>query len=83
VTHRTNRYLNNHLEQDHRGIKQRYRSMGGFKHGNTAARFCPAFDEVRVFRRPQSQRHQSLSLVQRRASHWERCAQLMGLIAAA
>src|SRR5215831_14925350 len=23
--HRTNRYLNNHLEQDHRGIKQRIR----------------------------------------------------------
>jgi putative transposase len=33
VLHRTNRYLNNHLEQDHRGIKQRYRSMGG---SNTA-----------------------------------------------
>jgi putative transposase len=25
VLHRTNRYLNNHLEQDHRGIKRRYR----------------------------------------------------------
>ncbi len=24
VVHRTNRYLNNKLEQDHRGIKQRY-----------------------------------------------------------
>jgi putative transposase len=31
VRHRTNRYLNNHLEQDHRGIKQRSRAMGGFK----------------------------------------------------
>jgi putative transposase len=29
VCHRTNRYLNNHLEQDHRGIKQRRRPMGG------------------------------------------------------
>ncbi len=27
VTHRTNQYLNNHLEQDHRGIKQRVRPM--------------------------------------------------------
>ena len=26
VTHRTNHYLNNRLEQDHRGIKQRYYS---------------------------------------------------------
>ena len=26
--HRTNRYLNNHLEQDHRGIKQRTRADG-------------------------------------------------------
>jgi putative transposase len=27
VTHRTNQYLNNHLEQDHRGIKQRVRPI--------------------------------------------------------
>src|SRR5262245_46527053 len=32
--------LNNHVEQDHRGIKQRYRPMCGFKHGHSAARFC-------------------------------------------
>jgi putative transposase len=64
--HRTNRYLNNHLEQDHRGIKQRYRPMGGFKHGRTAARFCRVFDEVRDFLRPQSRRNQPLSLAQRR-----------------
>jgi transposase-like protein len=28
---RTNRYLNNLIEQDHRAIKRRYASMGGFK----------------------------------------------------
>jgi putative transposase len=83
VTHRTNRYLNNHLEQDHRGIKQRYRPMGGFKHGTTAARFCRLFDEVRAFLRPQSHHNQSLSLKQRRAIHQERFAQLMSLTAAA
>ena len=81
VTHRTNRYLNNHLEQDHRGIKQRYRPMGGFKRGTTAARFCRLFDEVRAFLRPQAHRNQSLSLAQRRAIHQERCTQLMGLMA--
>ncbi len=30
VVHRCNRYLNNRLEQDHRGIKQRYYPMRGF-----------------------------------------------------
>jgi putative transposase len=83
VIHRTNRYLNNHLEQDHRGIKQRYRSMGGFKHGHTAARFCFAFDEVRASLRPQWQRNQRLSLAQRRHIHRERVAQLVGMMEAA
>jgi transposase-like protein len=31
VAHLTNRYLNNRLEQDHRGITQRHRPMGGLK----------------------------------------------------
>jgi putative transposase len=83
VTHRTNRYLNNHLEQDHRGIKQRYRPMCGFKRDTTAARFCRLFDEVRAFLRPQSHRNQPLSLKQRRATHQERFAQLMSLTATA
>jgi putative transposase len=83
VVHRTNRYLNNHLEQDHRGIKQRYRPMGGFKQGHTAARFCRIFDEVRAFLRPQSQRNQPLSLAQRRCIHQDRFAQLMELMAVA
>jgi putative transposase len=81
VTHRTNCYLNNHLEQDHRGTKQRYRPMGGFKHGTTTVRFCRLFDEVRTFLRPQSHRNQFLSLKQRRAIHQERFAKLMDLTA--
>jgi putative transposase len=83
VLHRTNRYLNNHLEQDHRGIKQRYRPMGGFKHGHTAARFCRAFDEIRAFLRPQSRHNQPLSLAQRRCIHQDRFGQLMGMLVAA
>jgi len=83
VIHRTNRYLNNHLEQDHRSIKQRYHPMGGFKQENTAARFCRVFDEVRAFLRPQLQRNQPLSLSQRRCIHQDRFAQLMGMMAAA
>src|SRR3712207_8253079 len=38
VRHRTSRYLNNRLEQDHRGIKGRYRPMRGFKCSRSAAR---------------------------------------------
>jgi transposase-like protein len=83
VTHRTNRYLNNHLEQDHRGIKQRYRPMGGFKTFATAARFCRVFDEIRAFLRPRSHRNQALTLAYRRRIHLDRCAQLMGMMAAA
>src|SRR5262245_40216994 len=62
VTHRTNRYLNNHLEQDHRGIKQRTRPMGGFKRFVSAARFCRVYDEVRNFFRVRSRRNEPVSL---------------------
>lgn len=40
VEHRTNKYLNNCLEQDHRGIKQRYYPMRGFGAVEAASRFC-------------------------------------------
>jgi putative transposase len=83
VAHRANRYLNNHVEQDHRGIKQRYRPTGGLKTLTTAACFCRLFDELRAFLRPQSYRNQPLTLAQRRCIHRERSAQLMGIMAAA
>jgi len=38
VRHRTSRYMNNRMEQDHRGIKQRYYPMRGF--GSSRLR-CP------------------------------------------
>jgi putative transposase len=52
VDHRTSQYKNNVLEQDHRGVKGRYRPMRGFKVFGAAHRFCGAFDEVRNFLRP-------------------------------
>ncbi len=58
VRHRTSRHLNNRLEQDHRGIKGRYRPMRGFKCPRSAARFCRAYDELRNFLRPRSRHHQ-------------------------
>ncbi|GHO97507.1 IS6 family transposase [Reticulibacter mediterranei] len=42
VLHQCNHYLNNLLEQDHRGIKQRYYPMRGFGNFTSAARFCRA-----------------------------------------
>jgi hypothetical protein len=45
VRHRTSAYLNNRLEQGHRGIKGRYRSMRGFKCPRSAA---AAFIELLV-----------------------------------
>jgi transposase-like protein len=45
IHHRRSRYLNNRLEQDHRGIKQRYYPMRGFGCFAAAARFCCAHDE--------------------------------------
>jgi hypothetical protein len=56
---------------------------GGVKTFATAARFCRRFDEIRAFLRPQSRRHQPLSLAQRRDIHRERLVQFMGLMAAA
>jgi putative transposase len=69
VIHRTNRYLNNHLEQDHRGIKQRTHSMCGFKSFASAARFCRVYEEVRNFFRARSQRNEAVSLAWQRALH--------------
>ncbi len=49
VLHRKNKYLNNGLEQDYRGINQRYSPMRGFGTFEAAARFCCAFDELRNY----------------------------------
>jgi putative transposase len=77
------RSVNNHLKQDHRGIKQRYRSMGGFKADTTAVYVCGLFDEIRSFLQSQSGRNQPLSLARRRDIQQARFIQLMELMAAA
>ena len=66
VRHRTSRYLNNRLEQDHRGIKGRYRPMRGLKCVRSAARFCQGYDELRNFLRPRPSHHQPFSANHRR-----------------
>ena len=49
VLHRTSQYLNNRIEQDHRGVKQRYYPMRGFGSFAGAARFCTVFREIRHY----------------------------------
>jgi len=49
VRHRTNRYLNNRLEQDHRGIKSRCRPTLGFKSVQSANRYYRGHDELGTF----------------------------------
>lgn len=83
VKHRTNHYLNNHLEQDHRGSKQRTRPMEGFKSIESARRFCRVHDEVRNFLRPQSRRNEVVSLPQRRLLYTVRMHVLLTALAAA
>jgi transposase-like protein len=61
VRHRTSVYLNNRLEQDHRGIKDRYGPMRGFKNVGAARRFCLAFDELRSFLRVRAFHRQQVS----------------------
>jgi putative transposase len=83
VIHCTNRYLNNHLEQDHRGIKQRTHSMCGFKSFMSAERFCRVYDEMHAFFRARSQRNESVSLGLQRVLHLGQIRVLMASLAVA
>lgn len=47
--HRDSKFMNNIIEQDHRGIKSRYRSMKGFKSMVFASNFCKTFEEIRDY----------------------------------
>ena len=76
VLHRTSKYLNNCLEQDHRGVKQRYYPMHGFGNFNSAARFCSAFDELRNSLRPRSTMEEPASLSEQRRAFLDRLTAL-------
>ena len=45
--HRDSKYKNNIVEQNHRGIKSRYKVMKGFKNIFCALIFCTGFEEIR------------------------------------
>jgi len=54
VRHRTSRYKNNRIAQDHRGVKQRYYPMRGFGSFASAARCCVGFAAQRRYFRAAS-----------------------------
>jgi transposase-like protein len=76
VAHRTSKYLNNRLGQDHRGIKQRYYPMRGFGSVEAAARFCSAFDELRNDLRPRLTMEELASPSEQRQAFLDRLAAL-------
>jgi putative transposase len=83
VIHRTNRYLNNRIEQDHRGMKQRYYPMRGYGSFESAARFCPAADEVRHYFRYRKRMGETVPLAEQRHVFRQRWDALQaGLMAA-
>jgi transposase-like protein len=82
VVHRTNRYLNNHIEQDHRGLKQRYYPMRGFGSFAGAVRFCRAFDEQRDYFRARTKRKEIVSWAEQRRLFQQRFSVLQELLLA-
>lgn len=58
--------LGNPIEEDHRGIKQRYYPTLAFKAQKTAVVFCRAYGEVRNYFRPKQKMGQEVSLSGRR-----------------
>ena len=83
VHHRTSRYKNKRIAQDHRGIKQRYYPMRGFGSFVSAARFCPAFEEQRQYFRAVTKSGERVSLAERRRRFQERWAAVTAELAAA
>lgn len=83
MNHRTSRYKNNRIEQDHRGIKQRYYPMRGFGSFASAARFCTGFEEQRQYFRPRTRQYERVTLAEQRLRFQERWAAVLTELAAA
>jgi putative transposase len=83
VRHRDSQYLNNRLEQDHRGVKGRYGPMRGFKCPRSAGEFCRAYDELRSFLRSRSRTNQQVSAEYRRLHVLRRTATVLNVLQAA
>lgn len=83
VVHRTSRYLNNRMEQDHRSIKQRYYPMRGFGNFESVTRFCTAFDEQRDYFRFRIKPKETVALAEQRRIFSQRFGALQYLLMAA
>jgi len=75
--------MNNRIEQDHRGIKQRYYPMRGFGSFDAAARFCTAHDELRDHLRPRTLFNEPVSLARQRRLFQHRWGEVRTLLQAA
>jgi putative transposase len=80
VEHRTNKYLNNRMEQDHRGIKQRYYPMRGFGSFESASRFSQAYDEQRDYFRCRTRPKEKVPLSEQRRMFQQRFGALQYLL---
>ena len=84
VEHRTNKYLNNRLEQAPRGyprgIKQRYYPMRGFGSFASASRFCMAYDEQRQYFRYRTKPKEIVSLPDQRQMFRQRFGALQNML---
>ena len=65
------------MEQNHRGIKQRYYPMLGFKQFESTSRFCTAFDELRNYLRVQPVGSEQVSADARRKIFTNKWSTLM------
>jgi len=83
VHHRTSRYKNKRIEQDHRGVKQRSYPMRGFGSFDSAARCCSACAEQRQYFRAQARSGEPVALAERRRRFQDRWAAVMAELAAA
>jgi hypothetical protein len=71
------------MEQDHRGVKGRYRPMRGFGSVIGAARFCAAYEEVRDIFRHRTTLHEVVPLRVQREQFLARFTALRALVPAA
>jgi putative transposase len=83
VRHRDSQYLNNRLEQDHRGVKGRYGLMRGFKSPRSVGEFDRAYHELRNILRSCSRTNQQVSAHYRRFHFLRRTPTVLRVLEAA
>ncbi len=83
VQHRTSRSMNNRMEQDHRGIKQRSYPLRGCGSFEAAVRFCSAHDDLRDHLRSRPHLNETVSLADQRCLFQERWGEVCAVPQAA